>query len=218
MGVDRPDGSWTARNLIFFEGKSARCGASLDPSTHEITLQPGFYVLEGFGVGREVDSFELAFSLWRTEYEPLRLRAHRLGFRGSASPSRTPWRTSRLPKSRLRRRRRFASSSGTGNTQTGTGSGGTTTTLWWTARSPGAGRGIYPSRSSGSNGCRGSEIVFESIVIADGVFDSIDPAKKKLSRDIPSASIHELAAPRPLRAVRFVSPGSGELKRAVQRV
>jgi hypothetical protein len=94
MGVDRPDGSWTARNLIFFEGKSAPCGASLDPSTHEITLQPGFYVLEGFGVGREVDSFELAFSLWRTEYEPLRLRAHRLGFRGSASPSRTPWRTS----------------------------------------------------------------------------------------------------------------------------
>ena len=61
MGVDRPDGSWTARNLNFFEGKSARCGASLDPSTHEITLQPGFYVLEGFGVGREVDSFELAF-------------------------------------------------------------------------------------------------------------------------------------------------------------
>jgi hypothetical protein len=61
MGVDRPDGSWTARNLVFFEGKSARCGASLDPSTHEITLQPGFYVLEGFGVGREVDSFELAF-------------------------------------------------------------------------------------------------------------------------------------------------------------
>jgi hypothetical protein len=47
---------------------------------------------------------------------------------------------------------------------------------------------------------------------------SFDPAKKKLSRDIPSASIHELAAPRPLRAVRFVSPGSGELKRAVQRV
>ena len=158
------------------------------------------------------------FSLWRTEYEPLRLRAHRLGFRGSASPSRTPWRTSRLPKSRLRRRRRFASSSGTGNTQTGTGSGGTTTTLWWTARSPGAGRGIYPSRRSGSNGCRGSEIVFDSIVIAGGVFDSIDPAKKKLARDIPSASIHELAAPRPLRAVRFVSPGSGEFKRAVQRV
>ena len=52
--------AWTPRRLNHLEGVQARCGATLDADAYEVTLAPGFYAVDGFGVGRGVDSFEVA--------------------------------------------------------------------------------------------------------------------------------------------------------------
>lgn len=54
------DAAWTPRRLNHLEGVQARCGATLDADAYEVTLAPGFYAVDGFGVGRGVDSFEVA--------------------------------------------------------------------------------------------------------------------------------------------------------------
>ena len=54
------DAAWTPRRLNHLEGVQARCGATLDADAYEVTLAPGFYSVDGFGVGRGVDSFEVA--------------------------------------------------------------------------------------------------------------------------------------------------------------
>jgi hypothetical protein len=51
---------WTPRRLNRLEGDPSRCGVSLDEVTHEVTLQPGYYAVDGFGVGRGVGMFEVA--------------------------------------------------------------------------------------------------------------------------------------------------------------
>ena len=52
--------AWTPRRLNHLEGDPTRCGATLDADAYEVTLDPGFYVVDGFGVGRGVDSFEVS--------------------------------------------------------------------------------------------------------------------------------------------------------------
>ena len=54
------DAEWTPRRLNRLEGDPSRCGVSLDEVTHEVTLQPGYYAVDGFGVGRGVGMFEVA--------------------------------------------------------------------------------------------------------------------------------------------------------------
>lgn len=54
------DAAWTPRRLNHLEGVQARCGATLDADAYEVTLAAGYYAVDGFGVGRGVDSFEVA--------------------------------------------------------------------------------------------------------------------------------------------------------------